>query len=150
MNKHLITIALITAAGLAQANDKAIEDAIKTRQAGYAYMAWNMGKIKANMEGEYNKAEVIKAANTIQAIANSGMGALYVKGSDKGSGFHETKVKPELFTNQEQVGKLATNFVKEANTLADVAKAGGKEAVATQFGKVGAACKACHDDFRLK
>ncbi len=28
------------------------EDQIKFRQAGYSFMSWNMGKIKANLEGE--------------------------------------------------------------------------------------------------
>ena len=46
-------------------------------------MAWNMVRIKTNVEGTYNKEEVIKAANAIQAIANSGMGALYLPGTDK-------------------------------------------------------------------
>jgi hypothetical protein len=50
-------------------------------------MAWNMGRIKMNVEGgNFNKEEVIKAANAIQAIANSGMGALYPPGTDKGKG----------------------------------------------------------------
>lgn len=126
------------------------EDAIKYRQGGYAFMAWNMGRIKANVEGTYNKDEVIKAANAIQAIANSGMGALYAPGTDKGTGFHETKVKPELFTDGAKVGKVAGDFTAAANDLAKVAATGDAAAVKTAFGKLGGTCKACHDDFRAK
>ncbi len=68
---------------LARENMSPTDEAIVTRQAGYKFMAWNMGKIKGNLAGSYNKEQVAAAANTINAIANSGMGALYPAGSDK-------------------------------------------------------------------
>ncbi|MDR1350638.1 MAG: cytochrome c [Zoogloeaceae bacterium] len=127
------------------------EQAIKYRQAAYSYISWNMGRIKANTEGaNYNKSEVILAANTISAIANSGMGALYIPGSDKDVGSVKTSVKPEFFTNPQEVARLAQNFTKEAAELAKVAASGDAAAVKAQFGKVGGTCKACHDDFKVK
>ena len=149
--------AVIAGLGLAVASSAAfaqmkVEDAIKIRQAGYRYMAWNMGRIDASIKGEFKKDEVIKAANVIQAIANSGMGALYPAGSDKGVGYHETHVKPEFFdpANGKKLGEVATNFNTAANELAKVAATGDKEAVKVVYGKVGQTCKACHDDFRKK
>jgi cytochrome c556 len=53
-----------------------------------------------------------------------------------------------LFTDKEGVGKVAMAFNKEANELAKVAASGDAAAVKAQFGKLGAACKACHDDYR--
>jgi cytochrome c556 len=126
------------------------EDAIKYRQSAYSTMSWNMGRIKASVEGTYNKDEVIKAANVIQSIANSGMGSLYLPGTDKGKGWHDTGVKPEFFTKGEQVGKLATDFNREANEMSKVAATGDAAAARAQFGKLGGTCKACHDDFRIK
>jgi cytochrome c556 len=113
-------------------------------------MAWNMGRIKSNVEGTYNKDEVIKAATAIQAIANSGMGALYLPGTDKGTGWEKTRVKPEFFTNKEGVTKVAVAFNKEANEMAKVAASGDAAAVKEQLGKLGATCKGCHDDFKIK
>jgi cytochrome c556 len=127
------------------------EDAIKYRQAGYSFMAWNMGKLKAMLvdnPSSFNKDQAIAAANAIQGVANSGMGALYVPGSDKGVGYKETRVKPELFTDKEGVGKVAVAFNKEANELAKVAATGDAAALKAQFGKVGETCKGCHDKFR--
>ncbi len=149
--KSKITLALLafTLAGTASAQVKP-EDAIKWRQSAYATMGWSMARIKSNVEGTYNKEEVIKAANVIQAIANSGMGALYVPGSDKGKGWEETRVKAELFTNKEGVGKAAMAFGKEANEMAKVAATGDAAAVKEQLGKLGGTCKGCHDDFRTK
>lgn len=151
MNKlaqSLVTGIVLTAiAGTALAQAKP-EDLIRFRQAGYRFMAWNMGKIKANIEGQYNKDQVIAAANVVAAIANSGMGALYAPGTDKGTGFHETHVKPELFTDKEGVGKVAKAFNMEANEMAKVAATGDAAAVKAQFGKLGETCKGCHDKFR--
>ena len=142
----LLSVSLVSGAAVAQVKP---EDAIKWRQSGYAFMAWNMGRIKANVDGTYNKDEVIKAANAIQAIANSGMGALYLPGTDKGKGWKDTRVKPELFTDKEGVGKVATNFVQQANEMAKVAAAGDAAAAKAQFGKLGESCKGCHDKFRV-
>lgn len=151
MKKITLAFAALAVTGTAVAQ-QAIkpEDAIKYRQAGYAYMGWSMGKIKANLEGAYNKDQVIAAANTIAAIANSGMGALYIAGTDKAVGKTHTRVKPEFFQQGDKVKELATTFNKEANELAKVAASGDAAAVKAQFGKVGGACKACHDDFRIK
>jgi cytochrome c556 len=147
-NMIVATLAIgLSTTALAQAKP---EDLIKWRQSGYQFMSWNMGRIKANLEGTYNKDQVIQAANTVAAIANSGMGALYAAGTDKGTGWHETQVKPEFFQPEKKarLGEVATAFNKEANELAKVAASGDAAAVKAQFGKLGSACKACHDDFR--
>lgn len=142
-------LALAVLSGTAVAQMKP-EDAIAYRQAGYKFMAWNMGRIKMNLEGQYNKDEVIQAANAIQAIANSGMGKLYLPGTDKGKGFHDTKVKPELFTDKEGVGKVGKAFNEAANEMAKVAATGDAAAAKAQFGKLGESCKGCHDNYRVK
>ncbi|MDR2187424.1 MAG: cytochrome c [Azonexus sp.] len=151
MKKLMLALVGVTLAASAAAQMKP-EEAIKFRQSAYATMAWNMHRIKDNVEGKYNKDEVIKAANVIQSIANSGMGALYLPGTDKGKGWVETRVKPELFKaeNKEKVGKIATDFNREANEMAKVAATGDAAATKAQFEKLGGSCKACHDDFRTK
>lgn len=94
------------------------EDQIKFRQAGYSFMSWNMGKIKANLEGEYNPQQVQAAATAIAGIAGSGMGALYGPGTEKDIGNLKTRVKPEFFQEMPNVGKLATDFNNAAANLA--------------------------------
>lgn len=137
-----VTLASSAVAGLKP------EEQIQYRQAGYSFMAWNMGKIKANLEAEFNQAQVAASANAIAAIANSGMGALYGPGTDKDVGDVKTHVKPEFFQNMEEVGKLAGEFVTAANNLNAAATKGDQSAVQTAFGDVGKACKACHQKFR--
>ena len=149
--KAKIIVATLAAVVAASAfADVKPEDAIKFRQSGYAFMAWNMQRIKANVEGQYNKDEVVKAANAIQAIANSGMGALYLPGTDKGTGWEPTRAKADIWTEKDKLGKAGMAFNKEANEMAKIAAAGDVAAVKEQFGKLGATCKGCHDDFKAK
>jgi cytochrome c556 len=126
------------------------EQLIKWRQSAYQVIAWNNGRIKANVEGAYNKEEAIKAANTIAALANSGLGALFAPGTETGKGWHETTVKPELFKPGSKVGEYAAAFTKEANELAQVAQLGDQAKLKEQFGRLGKTCKACHDDYKNK
>lgn len=149
-SKLLLSLLALTFAGTAAAQVKP-EDAIKFRQSGYGFMAWNMQRIKMNVEGgNFNKEEVIKAANAIQAIANSGMGALYLPGTDKGTGWEPTRAKANIWTDKEKLGKAAMEFNKEANEMAKVVASGDAAAVGVQLGKLGGTCKGCHDDFKAK
>jgi cytochrome c556 len=149
-NMIVATLAIgLSAGALAQSIGKP-EDQIRWRQSAYHTMAWSMGRIKANVEGTYNKDQVIEAANLIQAIANSKMGALYQPNTNTGKGWKETRVKPEFFKpeSKEELGKVAGGFGKEANEMAKVAATGDAAAVKVQVGKLGESCKACHDKFR--
>lgn len=141
---------VVSASALAQQAQPKPETLIKWRQSAYQVLAWNSARIKSNVEGQFNKDEVIRAANSTAAIANSGLGALYAAGTEQGKGWHDTSVKPELFTDGKRVGELAGNFVKEANELAKVANTGEAAAVKAQFAKLQGTCKGCHDDFKKK
>ena len=146
----LVAVALtVTASAFAQQAPKP-ETVIKWRQSVYQVLAWNSSRIKANVEGQFNREEVIRAANSTAAIANSGLGALYAPGSEQGKGWHDTSAKPEIFKDGKKVGDLAGSFVREANELAKIAANGDQAAVKAQFGKLGQSCKACHDDYKIK
>lgn len=150
----MIATALLAVAGTAAAQMKP-EDAIKFRQSGYSFMAWNMGKIKGQVEGpadKFDKALVANAALAIKGVANSGMGALYLPGTDMKSTSIKTRALPELFdpAKKEELGNAAKNFVMQANKLAEVAAGGDQGAVKAQFGEMGKACKQCHDTFRYE
>lgn len=144
----LLAGVLLTVAGTASAQVVGkTEDQIRWRQSAYHTMAWSMARLKANVEGTYNKEQVAEAANVIQALANSKMGALYQPGSDKGKGWKETRLKAEFFGSKE-LGQIAQNFGMAANDMAKLAAAGDAAAVKAQFGKLGETCKACHEKFR--
>lgn len=142
-----LVLSTLAATAIAQQAPK-LEDQIKIRKAGFSYMAWNFGKIKANLDGNFNKDQVIAAANLVAATASSGMGALFSPGTEKDIGDQKTRVKPELFQQPERVKELMGNLARESNELAKVAATGDVAAIKAQFGKTGGTCKACHDEFR--
>lgn len=158
MNKRIKHIAasavaasLLAASALALAQQAPKpETLIKWRQSAFQVVAWNSGRIKASIDGQYNKEEVIKAANTIAAISGSGLGSLFAPGTEQGKGWHETTAKPELFKNSARFAELGGNFNREAVELTKVAATGDVAAVKEQFGKLSRTCKACHDDFKAK
>ncbi|MGF1545865.1 MAG: c-type cytochrome [Thiotrichales bacterium] len=156
MNTVVSRVALgvlaLSVAAAAQA-ELSPENMIKFRQSGYTFMSWNMGKIKAQVVDAavpYDQGQVAAAANVIAAIANSGMGALYSPATLDGKGWKQTRLEKKFFDEQDKVREIAMNFVKQANKLQEVAAAGDQKAIATQFGEVGKACKACHDNYRAE
>ena len=128
------------------------EEQIKLRKAGYSYMSWNMGKIKGQVIDQsvaYNQQQILAAANTLDAIANSGMGALYGPGTDKQVGAEKTRVKPEMFENFDDVAKISGELSQATAQLVAAANADDQAALRTAFAAVGQSCKACHDKYRM-
>lgn len=153
MNKTTLSIAFgVAALFLANSASAQVkpEDQIKYRKAAYSFASWNMGKIKANLDGTYDAAQVRAAANAIAAVAGSGLGALFAPGTEKSIGEQKTFAKPELFQNGAEVAKLAGNFATAAAALAKAADGGNAATVKAAFGDVGKTCKACHDQFKAR
>ncbi|EGW23406.1 c-type cytochrome [Methylobacter tundripaludum] len=151
--KKKLTLAILVAASANAAVAGPIEEQIRFRQSAYSFAAWNISKIKSQVVDHpetFNKDSVAAAANAIAAVANSGLGALYGEGTDKGVGWKETRLKPEFFQKKEEVTVAANTFNVAANELAKVAATGDVSAIKTQFGKVGESCKSCHDLIRIK
>lgn len=150
--KKQSTLAILLVASASVAVAGPIEEQIRFRQSAYSFAAWNISKIKeqvVNHPETYNKDSVAAAANAIAAVANSGLGALYGEGTDKGVGWKQTRLKPEFFQKKEEVTIAANTFNVAANELAKVAATGDVNAIKTQFGKVGESCKGCHDLIRI-
>ena len=125
------------------------ENLIKWRQSAFQVVAWNSGRIKAGLDGGYNKDQVLRSANAIAAIANSGLGSLFPAGTETGKGWHDTTVKPDAFTNTAKFAEHGGDFAKESSELVRLVSSGGDAgAVKDQFAKLQKTCKSCHDDFR--
>lgn len=151
--KSKLAIGLILSAATTVALAGPIEDQIRTRQSAYSFLAWNCAKIKAQAVDHpetYNKDQVIAAANSIASVANSGLNELYGAGTDQGTGWKATRLKPEYFQKQAEVHEIDATFLKEATELQTAAVSGDVAAIKAQFGKVGATCKSCHDLIRVR
>lgn len=152
--KIQLAIALALGAVTATVAAGEVEDQIRFRQSAYSFLGWNTAKIKSQASDHpetYNKDEVIAAANAIAGVANAGVfEKLYGPGTDKGTGWKPSRLKAEFFEKQEEAKALNADFVKEANELQKVAAGGDVAAIKSQFGKLGATCKSCHDLIRIR
>ncbi|MGZ4959856.1 MAG: c-type cytochrome [Methylomonas sp.] len=151
--KHKLAIALALGAVTTAALAGPVEEQIRFRQSAYSFLGWNTAKIKAQAADHpetFNKDQVIAAANAVAAVANSGLNELYGPGTDQGTGWKPSRLKPEFFEKQDEVKEIDATFIKEANELQKVAATGDVAAIKAQFGKVGATCKSCHDLIRIR
>ncbi|MEK7437829.1 MAG: cytochrome c [Pseudomonadota bacterium] len=137
----------IAVAAHAQAPFKKTEDAIKYRQSALFVMAQHFGRLGPVVKGEqaYNKDEVARNAAVAEQISKLPWDG-FVAGSDKG----DTDAKPEIWSDAAKFKSAAEKMQQEMSKLAQAAKGGDLNAVKSQFGATGKACKACHDDFRKK
>ncbi|SEP68015.1 Cytochrome c556 [Solimonas aquatica] len=144
----LLCAALLSSASLAGP----LEDQIRYRQSAYAFIGWNTARIKAQLDAaeRYNKDQVSAAANAIAAAANAGLGSLYGPGTDQGTGWRPSRLKPEFFQQQAEAAQLAGAFNKEANELARIAAGDDLAAVKQQFARLSETCKNCHSRFRTR
>lgn len=149
--KHSIQAALVAAAfavaAPASAQFAKPEDAVKYRQSAMALIGNHMGRINAQLKsGNPNVAAIQSSAALVETLSKLPFEA-FTPGSDMVA---NTKVKPEYFKDTAKVKDLIDKMQSEVRQLAATAKGGDVKAIQAQFGKVGQACKACHDDYRMK
>jgi cytochrome c556 len=118
---------------------------IEIRQTGLDLLNADFAGIRAVVEAKGDIKKLEPAAKAIARFAAL-MPALFPAGSDKG----ETKAKPEIWSDNAGFVKAAAAMGAAATKLAELAKAGDADAVAAQIKEVGAACGACHKDYRQK
>ena len=149
MKTTLTALAALLLAASAQAQQAPKpEQLIKWRQSAYQTIAWSTARVKANVDGTYNKDDAARAAAVIASLANSNLGVLFPAGTETGKGWRDTTVKATLFTDAAGVGAAAAAFSKEATELARVTQGGDVAAVKAQLAALQKTCKACHDDYR--
>ena len=127
------------------------EKAIKSRQAVMTLQSWYAGPLFGMAKGdiEYN-AEMAKTyAEHLSIMASVEGGAMWPEGTDNVAYAGKTRALPEAWTNWEEAGKKAQALSEATAALAAVA-GDGLDALRSNIGPVGKACKGCHDDFRAE
>ena len=146
--KKVAAVVVVAAAAVfaAQAQTKP-EDHIKQRQSAYAVLGYNFSNLGAMAQEKkpYNKDEAGKSADIVAALADYPKGH-FAEGTEKG---RETRAKAEIWKNRADFDSKMDKMISETKKLPQAARADLptlKKAVAD----AGAACKACHDDYRAK
>ncbi len=120
---------------------------IANRQAGQALMGGSFAEMKYAVD---TKATDLKRYKPVAEAMGRWMGVfpdLFPPGTEQG---HNTKALPAVWSDRSGFDKDARDMVAEAQKLAQAADANDPAAFATAFKDTGAACGACHRNFRAK
>jgi cytochrome c556 len=121
---------------------------VKYRQSVMKAMGSHMTAIKLVVKGEVGDRSQLAA----HAEALHGMSAGLAKFFPRGTGPDRVKsaAKAEIWQHATEFAAAADRLEKESAKLADLARRGDRKAFDAQFAKVGDACGACHDRFRVE
>ena len=145
MKKFHAAAAVLAALSIpAVAQQMKVEDQVKYRRAAYNVIALNFGSLAAMAQDKkpFNKDEAARNADIVSMLATTPKG-FFGPGTDK-----DTKAKPEIWTNRADFDAKMDKFVQVARTLPQ--NVDDQAAVKKAVADTGAACKACHDDYRAK
>jgi len=136
---------LLASAGLAFAQFKKPEDAIKYRQSALTVMANSFGKIGAVVKGEvpFNKDEVAKNAAVVATLSTLPWQAF-------GPGTEGGNALPAIWSDNAKFKSASEKMQLAVVDLNKAAQSGDLENIKKAFSAAGASCKGCHDDFRKK
>ncbi len=136
----------VSLTGLAKAADVTLpsDQVIAARQAGFDLQQGVAAAMKA---GVASGADVKQYVDGAKGIASWGkvIPAMFPAGTESG---HDTKAKPEIWSDKAGFQKAADNLVTQADKLVTLADAGDKDGFAAQFKETAAACGACHKQYK--
>ena len=144
MKRFLLFAAVfaVSAPGVAMAQGISLtpDAIIAARQGG---MALSGGASEAMKAAVQSGADVKPFAAGAAALAKWGSAfpALFAVGTQSG---HDTKAKPEVWSDRAGFEKAAATLVSAAEKLAEVANADDKAGFATAYAALGQACSGCH------
>ncbi|MGA1598330.1 MAG: c-type cytochrome [bacterium] len=130
--------------GTSWANDP--EAVIKYRKAVYTSLKGHMGAVAGILRGglvDYS-GHIADHAVAIQNAARI-IPSMFPEGSD----FGDTDAKENIWTDRAGFEKAAKRLEEASGVLVQAAQSGNMKAVGGAVGKVGGACKGCHDDYRV-
>ena len=144
-----VAIAVLCVAATAftvQAQQAKPENQIKYRKAAYTLMNLNFGSLAAMAEEKkpFNKDDAARNADFV-ALLSTVPKENFGEGTEK-----DTKAKPEIWANRADFDSKMNKMVSEAAKLPSAVRGGDGPAFRKQVADVGAACKACHDEYKAK
>lgn len=146
MKRIALAALLSTAVLAANAQQMKPEDVVKQRRSAYAVIGYNFSSLGAMAQDKkpYNKEEATRNANLVAALADYPKG-FFAEGTH---GVSDSKAKPEIWQKRADFDAKMDKMITEAKKLPEAA--GDLATLKKQVADTGAACKACHDDYRAK
>ena len=139
-------LAGVVAATAQTAPPMSADSVIAGRQAGYELLQAEMQALKVVVDQGLDTKPYVDG---IRAIQNWGrtVPVLFPDGTQSG---HNTKARPEIWSDRAGFETAATNFTNAADRLAQLASAGDKDGFKAQYQALGGTCGACHRAYRAR
>lgn len=118
------------------------KQAYKEREKAMESLKDEMSAIKKALKAD-KPASALEPAKKIEKISQN-LPSLFPEGSRVG----HSEAKPEIWTHWAEFEKVAKNAAVKAADLVKAAESGDKAKLETAADEMGAACKACHKDYR--
>jgi cytochrome c556 len=122
------------------------EDFIATRQAGMELQYAVAGDMKRAVAAKLDVHPYKDGADAI-VLWSRAIPGLFPAGTDKG---HDTKAKPEIWSDRAGFEKAAARLTDAARKLSQAAGSGDKAQFAAAFQATDQACAACHHSYERK
>lgn len=149
----IVAAALVAALPLAAASQdddpKAL--ALKARQGYFQMLNANMGILAGMAKGEiaYEENQAVRAATNIEALTGYDPSMHFLEGTSASDLSGRTAARPEIWTDNAGFLDKYAGLQKAVEGAPDAVR-GGQANVAATVQKIGTACKACHDNYRVK
>ena len=142
-----IALALGAGASLQASAQVKPETLVSQRQAAMTLQSKYLGPIAAMVQGKmpWDSAIVTRNAGYLEVLTKMPWDGFQSSTADL-----KSDAKPEIYKDTEKFHSASQKLETEVAKLAAAARSGDQNAVKAAFGEVGKACKACHDDFRVK
>jgi cytochrome c556 len=121
------------------------EQVVAARQASLHMSGAAMGNMKAAIDQGRDVSAQAYAARGVARWAR----VLPTMFPDSTRNVTPTRARPEIFANRADFEAKAAAYAEAAGRLAEVARAGDREAFAAQFRATAATCSACHDLYQV-
>jgi cytochrome c556 len=118
------------------------------RQSFFALVGMAFGPMGDMVKGDapWDEDKFAMLADDLAGLTGYSVERGFAPGSEMG----KTRAKPEIWENMDDFKDKLAALRTESGKLAMVAKTGDADAMKKQFGAVGKACKACHDEYKSK
>ena len=139
---------LIGTAGIALAAGTTPEATIKARQGHLKDLGAAFKEVRDQLRNPQPDMARIKTASSQIAQLSTQMNGWFPQGTGPESKI-ETDAKAEIWSDAAGFEKALKNFQAEAPKLQQLAAANDLGGIKAQVGKLGGACKGCHDNYRV-
>jgi cytochrome c556 len=144
----VLGMTLVLAIGAVCAESLTGQEAVDARQHNLKDLGGAFKAIRdQTRKSQPDMTQVQQAAEQVQQLA-ADMGHWFAKGSEPSEDV-ETDAKIEIWKDAQGFAAAQTKFQQEAPKLLTFAKANDVAGLKKQVGVVGAACKGCHDKYRV-